>query len=170
VWELSVDKISQIKKQLLAEDRLFKLDNNTEVLKKAPEPYPNFFSYELRMQGVIPFKPDFDKLNKVKFGDYLSMIACGSSYYAAMSTVYYFKHLGCFKKVNVYDPVDLEPEDITENEAVVMISQSGETKDLINIVQECKKKKNVKTVGIINVEGSTLARKTDYPIYIKVGR
>ena len=51
-----------------------------------------------------------------------------------------------------------------------MISQSGETKDLINIVQECKKKNNVKTVGIINVEGSTLARKTDYPIYIKVGR
>lgn len=51
-----------------------------------------------------------------------------------------------------------------------MISQSGETKDLINIVQDCKNKKNVKTVGIINVEGSTLARKTDYPIYIKVGR
>lgn len=98
------------------------------------------------------------------------MIACGSSYYAAMASVWFFKHLKCFKKVNCYDPVDLEPEDITENEAVVMISQSGETKDLINIVQECKKKNNVKTVGIINVEGSTLARKTDYPIYIKVGR
>jgi glucosamine 6-phosphate synthetase-like amidotransferase/phosphosugar isomerase protein len=35
------------------------------------------------------------------------MIACGSSYYAAMSTVHFFKSLGCFKKVNVYDPVDL---------------------------------------------------------------
>jgi glucosamine--fructose-6-phosphate aminotransferase (isomerizing) len=98
------------------------------------------------------------------------MIACGSSYFAAMATVWYFKHLKCFRKVNVYDPADLEPEDITDNEAVVMISQSGETKDLINIVQECHKKENVKTVGIINVEGSTLARKTDYPIYIKVGR
>ena len=51
-----------------------------------------------------------------------------------------------------------------------MISQSGETKDLINIVQEGKKKNNVKTVGIINAEGSTLAKKTDYSIYIKVGR
>jgi len=98
------------------------------------------------------------------------MIACGSSYYAAMSAIWHFKHLKCFKKINIYDPVDLEPEDITENEAVVMISQSGETKDLINIVQDCKNKNNVKTVGIINVEGSTLARKTDYPIYIKVGR
>jgi glucosamine 6-phosphate synthetase-like amidotransferase/phosphosugar isomerase protein len=51
-----------------------------------------------------------------------------------------------------------------------MISQSGETKDLINIVHEGKKKKNVKTVGIINVEGSTLAIKTNHPIYINVGR
>lgn len=40
------------------------------------------------------------------------MIACGSSYYAAMSTVYYFKQLGCFKKVNIYDPVDLTEDDI----------------------------------------------------------
>jgi glucosamine 6-phosphate synthetase-like amidotransferase/phosphosugar isomerase protein len=51
-----------------------------------------------------------------------------------------------------------------------MISQSGETKDLINIVQEGKKKNNVKTVGIINVEESTLAIKTNHPICIKVGR
>jgi len=53
---------------------------------------------------------------------------------------------------------------------VVLISQSGETKDLIQIVAECKKIPGVKTVGIINVEGSTLARKVDFPIYIKVGR
>lgn len=30
--------------------------------------------------------------------------------------------------------------------------------------------KNVNTIGIINTEGSTLARKVDFPIYIKVGR
>lgn len=137
---------------------------------KPPAPYERFYDYELRRQGEIKFQPDFSKLKEINFGDYLSLIACGSSYNAAMSTVYLFKHLNCFKKVNVYDPVDLEPEDITENEAVILISQSGETKDLINIVQECRKKNKVKTVGIINVEGSTLARKTDYPIYIKVGR
>ena len=51
-----------------------------------------------------------------------------------------------------------------------MISQSGETKDLINIVGKCRDKPNVNTIGIINVEGSTLARKVDFPIYIKVGR
>ena len=53
------------------------------------------------------FKPDFEKLSQINFGDYLSMIACGSNYYAAMPAVWYFKHLKCFKKINVYDPVDL---------------------------------------------------------------
>lgn len=52
----------------------------------------------------------------------------------------------------------------------MVISQSGETKDLSNVIADCKKIKGVKTIGIINVEGSTIARKVDYPIYIKVGR
>lgn len=56
---------------------------------------------------MIKFDPDFQKLKQIQFGDYLSMIACGSSYYAAMSTVHLFKSLGCFKKINVYDPVEL---------------------------------------------------------------
>jgi glucosamine--fructose-6-phosphate aminotransferase (isomerizing) len=37
-------------------------------------------------------------------------------------------------------------------------------------VENCQSIDGVKTIGIINVEGSTLARKVDFPIYIKVGR
>jgi glucosamine--fructose-6-phosphate aminotransferase (isomerizing) len=37
-------------------------------------------------------------------------------------------------------------------------------------VEDCKNIDGVKTIGIINMEGSTLARKVDFPIYIKVGR
>ena len=62
------------------------------------------------------------------------MIACGSSFYAAQSSEYFFKKLNCFKKVHILDPVELELQDITENETVFLISQSGETKDLIQIV------------------------------------
>ena len=51
-----------------------------------------------------------------------------------------------------------------------MISQSGETRDLINMIENCKKIDGVNTIGIINVEGSTIARKVTFPIYIKVGR
>lgn len=68
------------------------------------------------------------------------------------------------------DPVELSSDDILEQETVVVISQSGETKDLSLMVEDCKNIEGVKTVGIINVEGSTIARKVDYPIYLKVGR
>jgi len=37
-------------------------------------------------------------------------------------------------------------------------------------VDDLKHKDKVNTIGIINVEGSTLARKVNFPIYIKVGR
>lgn len=98
------------------------------------------------------------------------MVACGSSYYAGQVSEPLFKTLKCFKKFHVVDPAELDRHDITENETVLMISQSGETKDLIRIVDELKPMKDINTIGIINVEGSTLARKVDFPIYIKVGR
>jgi glucosamine 6-phosphate synthetase-like amidotransferase/phosphosugar isomerase protein len=33
------------------------------------------------------------------------MLACGSSYYAASASEYFFKKLRCFRKVNIVDPV-----------------------------------------------------------------
>ena len=53
-------------------------------------------------------------------------------------------------KFNITDPAELDEHDITEDETVVFISQSGETKDLINIVDSLKKKEKVNTIGIIN--------------------
>lgn len=100
----------------------------------------------------------------------MTLIACGSSYYAGQCSIYFFKMLKAFQKINIYDPADLQDTDIIDGETVVMISQSGETADLIKIVKKCHNKKEVHTIGIINVEGSTLARKIDFPIYIKVGR
>lgn len=85
------------------------------------------------------------------FGDYLTFIACGSSYYAALASQYFFKKLKTFKKISYYDPAELLEGDIIAKETVVLISQSGETKDLINVVEDCRKIEGVKTIGIINV-------------------
>jgi glucosamine 6-phosphate synthetase-like amidotransferase/phosphosugar isomerase protein len=62
------------------------------------------------------------------------MIACGSSMYAAQAAQYYFKTLKTFTKINIYDPVELFSNDIAPHETVVLISQSGETKDLIDVI------------------------------------
>lgn len=137
---------------------------------KPPEPYKSFYSYEIRQQGTIAFNPEFERVQSVAFGPFLTFIACGSSYYAALASQFFFKKLNTFKKVTFFDPAELVKGDIAEQETIILISQSGETKDLINVVENCHSISGVKTIGIINVEGSTLARKVDFPIYIKVGR
>ena len=50
-----------------------------------------------------------------------------------------------------------------------MISQSGETKDLVNIVQDCRNKEKRQTVGYHQCLGINFV-KNRLPIYIKVGR
>ena len=169
ILELDVQKIPEMKEKY--QKRLIDITNPPPVLKTPPEPFKSFYSYEISQEGTLPFQPNFWKMkDTVRFGSYLSMIACGSSYFAAYASEPFFKRLKCFKKFNITDPAELDQHDITEDETVVVISQSGETKDLINIVDEMRKKENVNTIGIINVEGSTIARKVDFPIYIGVGR
>ena len=170
IFELKASEISKIK--AVVRERLLEVTGKDKeyALTKVPEPYIYWYNYEVRQQREIAFKPDFSRVQALSFGNFLTMIACGSSYYAATSAEHFFKSLKCFKKLNIKDPAELHETDIDDNETVVLISQSGETKDLINIVGDCKKKEKVTTIGIINVEGSTLARKVDYPIYIKVGR
>ena len=170
VFELKASEIGKLK--LVVKDRLLEVSGKDKeyALTKVPEPFIYWYNYEVRQQRQIAFQPDFSRVKALSFGSFLTMIACGSSYYAATCAEHFFKSLKCFKKIHISDPAELHEGDIDDGETVVLISQSGETKDLINIVGDCKKKEKVTTIGIINVEGSTLARKVDYPIYIKVGR
>ena len=172
MFELGVKGISALKERMKKEGRLQMISglDKQNVMVKQPEPYKSFYSYEIRQQGEINFNPEFKRVKAIPFGPYLSLIACGSSNYAALASLYFFKKLKAFNKISIYDPSEMVEDDISPNETVVMISQSGETKDLINIISDCHKIEGVKTIGIINVEGSTIARKVDYPIYIKVGR
>ena len=79
-------------------------DDKKNVDVKPPPPYESFYSYEIRQQGEIKFQPEFDRVKAVPFGPYLSFIACGSSYYAALASHYFFKKLNTFKKISLYDP------------------------------------------------------------------
>jgi len=57
---------------------------------------------------------------------------------------------------------------LSENTAVVAISQSGETKDTLVAIQEAKRK-NLLTLGIVNVTGSSIAREVDAGVYNHIG-
>ena len=60
------------------------------------------------------------------------------------------------------DPV-LEPDSMA-----VIISQSGETADTLAALRECKER-GVRTIGIVNVVGSSIAREADATLYTWAG-
>lgn len=79
---------------------------------------------------------NFSNLNFIKNCKYLYIIACGSSYYAGLIASNYFRFTKSFEFVNVFDGGEftrahLETiEDPENNLLVILISQSGETRDL----------------------------------------
>ncbi len=96
------------------------------------------------------------------------MVACGTSYYAALCGKYMIEHLA---KVPVQ--VELASEfnysDFVLDDMMVMaITQSGETADTLMALKKAKRF-GCKTVAITNVVGSTATRIADDAIYIRAG-
>jgi glucosamine--fructose-6-phosphate aminotransferase (isomerizing) len=91
----------------------------------------------------------------------LTIVACGTSFYAAMVAKYWFEQ---FARV----PVDIDVasefryrEPVLENGGLALfISQSGETADTLAALRHCKKEGQVIGV-VVNVPTSTMAREAD---------
>lgn len=99
----------------------------------------------------------------------ISIIACGTSSYAAYVGKYLIeKYSRIPVEVDVasewrYKNPIIGPEDL-----VIVISQSGETADTLAALREAKKR-GARSVGVINVVGSSMAREVDSGIYIHAG-
>jgi glucosamine--fructose-6-phosphate aminotransferase (isomerizing) len=99
----------------------------------------------------------------------LVITACGTSWHAALVGEYMLEEL-------VRIPVEVEYASefryrspiVDDHTLVVGISQSGETADTLAALREARKR-GARTLGIVNVVGSTIAREVDGGIYIHAG-
>lgn len=103
--------------------------------------------------------------------DHLIFLACGTSYHAAKVGVGLMRSVGIRCSMDVIDGADFEADQIPTGRKVFMfvLSQSGETKDLIRGV-EIANSQHIKSVGLINVEHSTLCRMVSSTLYLRAGR
>lgn len=107
--------------------------------------------------------------NLLKDINRISIIACGTSYYAGLVGKYYIEKIA---KIPV--DVDLASEFryrepfVDDKTLVIAISQSGETADTLAAVK-LSKELGAKTVGILNVIGSAISRETIGNLYIHCG-
>lgn len=107
-----------------------------------------------------------DKLRKI---NNLTLIACGTSNFAAMVGKYMLEeYAGIPTEVDIASEFRYRESILDINSAAIFISQSGETADTLAALREIKKK-GVLTLGITNIVGSSQARETDAGVYTRSG-
>ncbi len=97
------------------------------------------------------------------------LIACGTSWHAALIGRYLIETIaGVPTEVDYASEFRYRDPLVGKDDLVVVISQSGETADTLAALREAKRK-GAKTMGIVNVVGSTIAREAEMGIYIHAG-
>jgi glucosamine--fructose-6-phosphate aminotransferase (isomerizing) len=102
--------------------------------------------------------------------NYLTLVACGSSYNAALIAKYYIEEF-TDKKVSVEYASEFRYRNfnhMSANDIVIGVSQSGETADTIEALKLAKGY-GCKIIGVCNVPNSSLSNMTDAGVYIKAG-
>jgi glucosamine--fructose-6-phosphate aminotransferase (isomerizing) len=99
------------------------------------------------------------------------LLGCGTSFFAGLYASHFFKKLCNFNTIQIIDGADFTHIDIPKcgKTALVLISQSGETKDLHRCI-DIAKNNDLITIGTINVVDSLIAREVDCGIYLNAGR
>jgi len=129
-----------------------------------PESLRNFLRGRIK-DNEIKLTLDFD----VKDIKRIFLVACGTSWHSSLIGKYLIENIA-----NIPVEVDYSSEFryrnplLNENDLVIAISQSGETADTLAALREAKSR-GAKTMGIVNVVGSTISREVNSGIYLHAG-
>ncbi len=144
--------------------------------------YPHYMLKEINEQPKVVRDASLSRLlkDRIEFSelkgmedilrdeDKLRILACGTSYHAALVAQYAFRKISSmFVETYIgseYRYINHLPYD----GLAVSISQSGETADTLESVRISRRKGN-KVLSITNVVGSTITRESDKVIYINAG-
>jgi glucosamine--fructose-6-phosphate aminotransferase (isomerizing) len=97
-------------------------------------------------------------------------VGCGTSYHACLLGAYYFNQIAGRAAVPVLGPQFMEQygSALGPDDVAVFVSQSGETKDVLNAIKAMRPKGG-RVLGVLNVVGSTLAHQSDVYLPLACG-
>lgn len=101
---------------------------------------------------------------------HIVIVGCGTAYYAGLLASYYMEQLipDITTEVVIASEYRYRSFHLPKDSVALIVSQSGETADTLACLREIKKR-GVKTLGIVNVIGSTIAREVDGGTYVHAG-
>jgi len=128
------------------------------------------------MRGRLVVEEGFSKLgglnlskDELKSIDQIIITACGTSWHSGLIGELYLEELARIRcEVEYASEFRYRNPIITDTTLCVVISQSGETADTLAAMREAKRR-GAKTLGLVNVVGSTIAREDNGGIYLHAG-
>ena len=97
------------------------------------------------------------------------IVACGSAYHVGMAAQYVMEDLARIPvRVELASEFRYRRPILEKNALAIIVSQSGETADSLAALREAKEH-GVRTLGIVNVVGSSIAREADNVFYTLAG-
>ena len=102
--------------------------------------------------------------------EHVIIIGCGTAYYAGLLASYYLERLvdDLTVEVQVASEFRYRSFHLPKNSVALVVSQSGETADTLACLREIKRR-GVRTLGVVNAVGSTIAREVDGGVYVHAG-
>lgn len=102
--------------------------------------------------------------------EHVVIVGCGTAYYAGLLASYYISQLTDDVTVEVAVASELRYKSfyMPKNTVALFVTQSGETADTLACLRELKQR-GIRTLGVVNAVGSTIAREVDGGVYVHAG-
>ena len=156
------------------------IHKDIELISHDLKGYPHYMLKEI--EEIIPVvehltttyfdkdKYQFDPklIKELKESDHIIFIACGTSYHASLVGGRYFEKYGKSASRFIASEWAFHPTFPGQKPFIILISQSGETADLIHCL-EIIKKHNLTSLVVTNTGGSTLDRNCAYSLLLHAG-
>ncbi|PWG16645.1 glutamine--fructose-6-phosphate transaminase (isomerizing) [Salibaculum griseiflavum] len=134
-------------------------------IAEQPTVLTSALNYYLDETGITLPDPglDFARIER------LTMVACGTAYFACLTAKYWFEQLaGIPVEVDVASEFRYREPPIAPGTVALFVSQSGETADTLAALRYCRDKAD-RIVSVVNVAESSIARESDLPLPILAG-
>lgn len=134
-----------------------------EIMEQKNTILKTVFPYIEKEINSLETLPDLTKFKEIV------IVGCGTAYHAGLVAKYLFEEI-TNTRCNVYLASEYRYQNnfFSKDTLTIFISQSGETADTIATLKLVKSK-NCPTLGIINVENSTISYLVDKCLYTKAG-
>lgn len=171
-YDLNGDKISKELKEIKWDIAAAEKNGYEHFMMKEIHEQPDVVSKTINSL-LIDDKINFSNIGLsdeiIKDIEEIYIVACGSAYHVGVSASYIFESLAKIPvRVEVASEFRYRNPILNKNALAIFISQSGETADTLAALRLCKEN-GVKTLSIVNIVGSSIARESDFVLYTLAG-